>query len=194
MDEKRFFRVRQPLLYVLITGWTGYMFLGALSGVTDKFTDLSVLTWGDSPAGIFAVCFLLVWFSIVGGLVMLGLSGLFTVHISRSGVKMKLLGIPVRELDATEVKTVVKIVRQHDSRLVLLTQSAEEIRELSRSFGEKRKLRRQSLRMKDHTRTTDAQVKRYVARRFRKNRFWMEWSEEAEKELRKNLTTTIFIL
>ena len=48
--------------------------------------------------------------------------------------------------------------------------------------------------MKDHTRTTDEQVKGYVARSLHKNRFWMEWSEDAERELRKNLTMTIFIV
>ena len=77
---------------------------------------------------------------------------------------------------------------------VLLTLTAEELRELSRSFSEKRKIRRHDLRMKDHTRTTNEQVKGYVARSLHKIRFWMEWSEDAERELRKNLTTTIFIL
>ena len=48
--------------------------------------------------------------------------------------------------------------------------------------------------MKDHTRTTDEQVKGYAARSLHKNRFWMEWSEDAERELRKNLTMTIFIV
>ena len=194
LEGRTFTRVRQPLVHVLLTGWTGFMFFGALSGITDDFTDISFLTWGDSAEGVFAVCFVLLWFAIVGGLVLKGLSGLCTVHISRSGVQMKLLGISVRDLDATEVKTVVKVKRQHDSRLVLLTLTAEELRELSRSFSEKRKIRRHDLRMKDHTRTTNEQVKRYVARSLHKNRFWMEWSEDAERELRKNLTTTIFIL
>ena len=48
--------------------------------------------------------------------------------------------------------------------------------------------------MKDHTRAADSQVMRYVARNLRKNRFWMEWSQDLEQELRKNLTTTIFIV
>ena len=165
LEGRTFTRVRQPLVHVLLTGWTGFMFFGALSGITDDFTDISFLTWGDSAEGVFAVC-----------------------------VQMKLLGISVRDLDATEVKTVVKVKRQHDSRLVLLTLTAEELRELSRSFSEKRKIRRHDLRMKDHTRTTNEQVKGYVARSLHKNRFWMEWSEDAERELRKNLTTTIFIL
>ena len=194
LEGRTFTRVRQPLVHVLLTGWTGFMFFGALSGITDDFTDLSFLTWGDSAEGIFAVCFVLFWFAVVGGLVLRGLAGLCTGRISRSGVQMKLLGIPLRDLDATEVKTVVKVKRQHDSRLVLLPQSAEELRELSRSFSEKRKIRRHDLRMKDHTRTTDEQVKGYVARSLHKNRFWMEWSEDAERELRKNLTMTIFIV
>lgn len=194
LEGRTFTRVRQPLVHVLLTGWTGFMFFGALSGITDDFTDLSFLTWGDSAEGVFAVCFVLFWFAVVGSLVLRGLSGLCTVRISRSGVQMKLLGIPLRDLDATEVKTVVKVKRQHDSRLVLLTQSAEELRDLSRSFSEKRKIHRHDLRMKDHTRTTDEQVKGYVARSLHKNRFWMEWSEDAERELRKNLTMTIFIV
>ena len=194
LEGRTFTRVRQPLVHVLLTGWTGFMFFGALAGITDNFTDISFLTWGDSAEGIFAVCLGLFWFAGGGSLVLKGLSGLCTGRISRSGVQMKLLGIPLRDLDATEVKTVVKVKRQHDSRLVLLTQSAEELRELSRSFSEKRKIRRHDLRMKDHTRTTDEQVKGYVARSLHKNRFWMEWSEDAERELRKNLTMTIFIV
>ena len=194
LEGRTFTRVRQPLVHVLLTGWTGVMFFGALSGITDDFTDLSFLTWGDSAEGIFAVCFVLFWFAVVGSLVLKGLSGLCTVHISRGGVQMKLLGISVRDLDATEIKTVVKVKRQHDSRLGLLTLTAEELRELSRSLSEKRKILRHDLRMKDHTRTTNEQVKGYVARSLHKNRFWMEWSEDAERELRKNLTTTIFIL
>lgn len=194
LDGKKFRRVHRPLIYLLRTGWTGFMFCSALWGITDGLSDLSFLTWGDSPVEVFAICFVIFWFVLVGTFVSIGLSGLCTVHISRNGVKMKFVGIPIRDLDVTEVKTVVKVYIRDSARLVLLTQSAEELRDLSRSFAEKRKLRHSDLRMKDHTRTPDGQVKRYVARNLLKNRFWMEWSREAEQELRKNLTTTIFIV
>ena len=74
LEGRTFTRVRQPLVHVLLTGWKGFMFFGALSGITDNFTDISFLTWGDSAEGIFAVCFVLLWFAIVGGLVVKGLS------------------------------------------------------------------------------------------------------------------------
>ena len=116
------------------------------------------------------------------------------MHIGRSGVAMKLWFIPIRELDVTETKTVVKVFQNNSSRLVLLTDTAEELREKSRSFVGKHKLRQHDLRMQDHTRVSDDMVKRYVARSLHKNRFWMDWSGELEQELRKNLTTTIFIV
>ena len=76
LEGRTFTRVRQPLVHVLLTGWTGFMFFGALSGITDDFTDLSFLTWGDSAEGVFAVCFVLFWFAVVGGLVLKGLSAI----------------------------------------------------------------------------------------------------------------------
>ena len=193
-EGRRFMRVRQPWVPILVAGWAGFMFVGALSGITDKFTSVPLFGWAEDPVGIFGICFVLLWFGIVGSFVAKGLSGLGMVHVSRNGVTMKLGPLVLHRLDAMEIKTVVKVYDREFSRLVLLTQTAEELRDLSRSFSEKRKLRRHDLRMKDHTRAADSQVMRYVARNLRKNRFWMEWSQELEQELRKNLTTTIFIV
>ena len=136
LDGKKFRREHRPLIYLLRIGWTGFMFCSALWGI---ISDLSFLTWGDSPVEVFAICFVIFWFVLVGTFVSIGLSGLCTVHISRNGVKMKFVGIPIRDLNVTEVKTVVKVYIRDSARLVLLTQSAEELRDLSRSFAEKRK-------------------------------------------------------
>ncbi|MBE6951003.1 MAG: hypothetical protein E7451_06660 [Ruminococcaceae bacterium] len=194
LDGRVFRRVNNPIVHILFTGWAGFMFFSALRGFTDDFTELPLIHWGDSPVGIFSIVFALFWFAFVGGFVWAGMSGLLSVHIGRSGVVMKLWFIPIRELDVTEIKTVVKVFQRDTSRLVLLTDTAEELREKSRSFVGKRKLRRHDLRMQDHTRVSDDMVKRYVARSLHKNRFWMDWSGELEQELRKNLTTTIFIV
>ena len=194
LEGRVFRRVNNPAVRILLTGWAGFMFFGALQGITDNFTELPLVGWGDSPVGIFAIFFVLIWFLFVGGFVWAGMSGLLSVHISRSGVAMKLWFIPIRELDVTEIKTVVKVFQRDTSRLVLLTDTAEELREKSRSFVGKRKLRQHDLRMQDHTRVSDDMVKRYVVRSLHKNRFWMDWSGELEQELRKNLTTTIFIV
>ncbi|MBP3660746.1 MAG: hypothetical protein J6I89_05100 [Oscillospiraceae bacterium] len=194
LEGRVFRRVNNPAVHVLLTGWAGFMFCGALQGITDNFTELPLIHWGDSPEGIFGIVFVLFWFVFVGGFVWAGVSGLLSVRIGRSGVAMKLWFIPIRELDATEIKTVVKVFQRDTSRLVLLTDTAEELREKSRSFADKRKLRHHDLRMRDHTRVSDDMVKRYVARSLHKNRFWMDWSGELEQELRKNLTTTIFIV
>ncbi len=194
LEGKVFRRVNNPILHILLTGWSGFLFFGALQGITDDFTELPLVGWGDSPVGIFGIFFVIFWFIFVGCFVWAGVSGLLSVHISRSGVALKLWFIPIRELDAAEVKTVVKVFQRDTSRLVLLTDTAEELREKSRSFADKRKLRRQDLRMKDHTRVSDDVVKRYVDRSLHKNRFWMDWTPGLEQELRKNLTTTIFIV
>ena len=194
LDGRVFRRVNNPIVHILLTGWAGFMFFSALRGFTDDFTELPMAGWGDSPVGIFSIVFALFWFAFVGGFVWAGVSGLMSVHIGRSGVAMKLWFIPIRELDVTEIKTVVKVFQRDTSRLVLLTDTAEELREKSRSFAGKRKLRHHDLRMQDHTRVSDDMVKRYVARSLHKNRFWMDWSGELEQELRKNLTTTIFIV
>ena len=194
LEGRVFRRVNNPAVRILLTGWAGFMFFGALQGITDNFTELPLVGWGDSLVGIFAIFLVIIWFLFVGGFVWAGVSGLLSVHISRSGVAMKLWFIPIRELDVTEIKTVVKVNQRDTSRLVLLTDTAEELREKSRSFSDKRKLRHHDLRMKDHTRVSDDVVKRNVARSLHKNRFWMEWSEDLERELRKNLTTTIFIV
>ncbi|MBE6951278.1 MAG: hypothetical protein E7451_08090 [Ruminococcaceae bacterium] len=194
LEGRVFRRVNNPAVRILLTGWAGFMFFGALQGITDNFTELPLVGWGDSPVGIFAIFFVLIWFLFVGGFVWAGVSGLLSVHISRSGVAMKLWFIPIRELDVTEIKTVVKVNQRDTSRLVLLTDTAEELREKSRSFSDKCKLRHHDLRMQDHTRVSDDVVKRNVARSLHKNRFWMDWSEDLERELRKNLTTTIFIV
>ena len=194
LEGRVFRRVNNPAVRILLTGWAGFMFFGALQGITDNFTELPLVGWGDGPVGFFAIFFVLIWFLFVGGFVWAGVSGLLSVHISRSGVAMKLWFIPIRELDVAEIKTVVKVYQRDTSRLVLLTDTAEELREKSRSFSDKRKLRHHDLRMKDHTRVSDDVVKRNVARSLHKNRFWMEWSEDLERELRKNLTTTIFIV
>ena len=194
LEGRVFRRVNNPAVRILLTGWAGFMFFGALQGITDNFTELPLVGWGDSPVGIFAIFFVLIWFLFVGGFVWAGVSGLLSVHIGRSGVAMKLWFIPIRELDVAEIKTVVKVYQRDTSRLVLLTDTAEELREKSRSFVGKRKIRRHDLRMQDHTRVSDDMVKRYVARSLHKNRFWMDWSGELEQELRKNLTTTIFIV
>lgn len=193
LDGRVFRRVSNPFVHILLTGWAGFMFFSALRGITNDFTELPMVGWGDSPVGIFSIVFALFWFAFVGGFVWAGVSGLLSVHIGRSGVAMKLWFIPIRELDVTEIKTVVKVFQRDTSRLVLLTDTAEELREKSRSFAGKRKLRHHDLRMQDHTRVSDDMVKRYVARSLHKNRFWMDWSGELEQELRKNLTTTIFI-
>ena len=193
LDGRVFRRVNNPFVHILLTGWSGFMFFSALRGITNDFTELPMVGWGDSPVGIFSIVFALFWFAFVGGFVWAGVSGLLSVHIGRSGVAMKLWFIPIRELDVTEIKTVVKVFQRDTSRLVLLTDTAEELREKSRSFAGKRKLRHHDLRMQDHTRVSDDMVKRYVARSLHKNRFWMDWSGELEQELRKNLTTTIFI-
>lgn len=194
LEGRVFRRVNNPIVHILLTGWSGFMFFSALRGFTDDFTELPLIHWGDSPEGIFGIVFVLFWFAFVGCFVWAGVSGLLSVHIGRSGVAMKLWFIPIRELDVTEIKTVVKVFQRDTSRLVLLTDTAEELREKSRSFVGKRKLRRHDLRMQDHTRVSDEMVKRYVARSLHKNRFWMDWSGELEQELRKNLTTTIFIV
>ena len=194
LDGRVFRRVNNPAVHILVTGWSGIMVFGALQGLTDDFVTLPMVGWGDSPVGIFGIVFVLFWFAFVGGFVWAGVSGLMSVHIGRSGVAMKLWFIPIRELDVTEIKTVVKVFQRDTSRLVLLTDTAEELREKSRSFADKRKLRQHDLRMQDHTRVSDDMVKRYVARSLHKNRFWMDWSGELEQELRKNLTTTIFIV
>ena len=129
LDGRVFRRVNNPAVHILVTGWSGIMVFGALQGLTDDFATLPMVGWGDSPVGIFGIVFVLFWFAFVGGFVWAGVSGLMSVHIGRSGVAMKLWFIPIRELDVTEIKTVVKVFQRDTSRLVLLTDTAEELRE-----------------------------------------------------------------
>ena len=192
LEGKVFRRVGKPLGQLFVTLSIGWMFFEALSDFTEEFTVLPFSDW--SGFGIFANLFMIMWFCLLGSVALSGLHGLHTVQISREGVRIKLGPITIRDLDVTEIKTVVRIAYKNSSRLVLLTDTAEELREKSRSFADKRKLRHQDLRMKDHARVADNVVKGYVSRNLWKNRFWMEWSSDLERELRKNLTTTIFIV
>ena len=52
LEGRVFRRVNNPIVHILLTGWSGFMFYGALQGITDNFTELPLIHWADytSPA------------------------------------------------------------------------------------------------------------------------------------------------
>ena len=61
LEGRTFTRVRQPLVHVLLTGWTGFMFFGALSGFSPALSaavGMGAVFCGvtNSPISSFIIC------------------------------------------------------------------------------------------------------------------------------------------
>lgn len=187
------------------------MLVGVVHSLTDGFTAWKLPVWEMKPAlGIFVTVFVTLWFSFVLCFASLLFLALERVHIVDEEVQIRIGPIVLRRLLFMDIKTVIRTggdlslasqsplaipsQMKKQRRLVLSTVPAEDLREMSRSFWVKQKIRKHNLRMKDGTKVPNQAVKRYIERRLLFQRFWLEWTPEAEETLRKHLTTSVFIL
>lgn len=221
MDERKnyktFPRVSDPLILILFGGWGLFIAGSAIWGISDGFTDWKLPFWRmDLWGGLFIAVFMLFWFGFIGVIVWFALRPLQQVRVAPEEVSIWFGPICLQRLIVAEIKTVVATGQktaycgntlrerimpivsasstEKRGKLILSTISAEELREQSRSLPDKQRLRLQALHMGDELRVSDRTVKHYIQKNHLLNRFWVEWTPQAEEILRKQLTTTVFIL
>lgn len=221
MDERKnyktFPRVSDPLILILAGGWALFIAGSAIWGISDGFTDWRLPIWRmELGPALFVTVFMLAWFGFVGWFVWFGLRPLQHVRVTPEELSIWLGPICLRRLMTAQIKTVVSVGKKTPycgntlqerlvpnasvfftgkrGKLILSTIPAEELREQSRSLPDKQRLRLQALHIGDELRVSDQSVKRYMQKNFSMNRFWIEWTPQAEEILRKQLTTTVFIL
>ena len=197
--------------FVLFGSVASFMLVGVVHSLTDGFTTWKLPVWEMKPAlGIFVTVFVTLWFSFVLCFASLLFLALERVHIVDEEVQIRIGPIVLRRLLFMDIKTVIRTggdlslapqsplaipsQMKKQRRLVLSTVPAEDLREMSRSFWVKQKIRKHNLRTKDGTKVPNQAVKRYIERRLLFQRFWLEWTPDAEETLRKHLTTSVFIL
>jgi hypothetical protein len=220
VDRKKhrsvFRRVKTTVPYLLFGGVALFMFCAAIDSLTGRFTTWKLPVWKmDLGGALFVTVFMLLWLGFVGSFARLFFLALETVEVTREAVRIKIGPLVIRRMDLDCIKTVIRTGDEHppyptdvlgfgmpyDSnqkystwKLVLSSIQAEELREMSLSLEQKRLQKRQMQRMGNKEKDAARRIKRYMRRNFLKNRFWLEYSEEAEEALRKYLTTTVFIV
>lgn len=194
-----------PAIMVVFGAWGMMILCMALWGISDGFTTWRLPFWKmDFGPGLFVLVFLMLWFGVIFHVVWYALLPLHRVKITSDEVRICLGPVTLHRLSLMDVKTVVQTGEnkrflqplplayfrsrpvyggRKASRLVLMTVSSEELRERARD--------RKTVEMST---VPDRRVREYTAKAFFHNRFWLEWSAEAEKELRKYLPFSGFIL
>lgn len=220
MDGKKhravFRRVKATVPYLLIGSMALFMLCAAIDSLTGRFTTWKLPVWKmELGEALFVTGFMLVWFGFVGSFARLFFLAVETVEVTREAVRIKIGRLVIRRMDLDCIKTVILTGDEHppypvdllgfgmsqDSnqkystwKLVLSSIPAEELRDMSLSLEQKRLKKRQKQRMGNTDKDSAKRIKRYMRRNFLKNRFWFEYSREAEEALRKDLTTTVFIV
>lgn len=210
--DKKFPRTNIPEEGFLAGGMgLGIMCMG-IWGITDGLTKWRLPfnqtnIWGS----IVGLLFEIVWFGFLW--FVFGrrfFPSLQTIHISGEEVRCQLGPIVLWRLPFSEIHTVIrtgspvadshappKYVRYTEKRfrhLVFSTVGPGELRHRCRSLEAKNRDRAGRFRMEHRMQATNEEIKRWHERRLLFLRRRMEWTEEAESALRKQLTTTTFIL
>lgn len=210
-------REKFSVIPLFFAGWGLFIMGMAVVGITDNFTTWKLPVWKmNFGAAIFITLFMTAWFGLLSFVVGISLRGVQQVRITDEEVRICLGPVVLKRLSLMQVKSVVRTgdilpaygarslawvprnrhgaeVREPD-RLILCTVPAEELREMSRSFLEKQKMRSQLQRMQDRSIVSNAAVKKHIRKNLRINRFWLEYTPEAEAVLRKHLTSATFIM
>ena len=211
-----FRRVKTTVPYLLFGGVALFMLCACIDSLTGHFTTWKLPVWKmDLGGALFVTGFMLVWFGFVGSFARLFFLALETEEVTRESIRIKIGPLVIRRMDMDCIKTVIRTGDEYPSyptdflgfgmpfdsnqkystwKLVFSPIRAEELQEMSLSLKQKRLQKRQMQRMGNKDRDSAKRIKRYMRRNMLKNRFWMEYSKEAEEVLRKYLTTTVFIV
>lgn len=196
---------------ILFGGWACFMLGLGVWGISDGFTTWKLPFW-NMPFGIglFIAVFQLVWFGGVLAGCRLLILGMEFIVMDQEEIKFCVGPVVLRRLHFSEIKTVVRTggdmsewpqtplrstyPKKKTRNLVFSMETADELRMRSRNWHNKRKAKKQQVRMMDQKSATNEEVKRYFERRMLFTPYWMEWCTDAEATLRANMTTTTFIL
>lgn len=195
-------RVYDPPFTLVFAAWGMMMICMAIWGISDGFTTWKLPVWEmELGPGIFVTLFMGFWFGFILFLVSLCLRPLHRVKISPEEIRICLGPIVLRRISTLDILTVVRtgelppLVRLASYRyapkyahipkawrLVLSTVPTEQLRENARNAA-----------TRDMHTVPNSRVCKYMERAFFQNRFWLEWSKEAEAALRKALPSAVFI-
>lgn len=195
-------RTFDPPYIALFGGWGLMIMCMAVWGISDGFTTWKLPVWKmELGPAIFVTVFMSFWFGFLLFIVWMTLTPLHRVKISGEDIRICLGPFTLRRLSAMDVLTVVRtgemaplvrnVTYMHAPkgtripsawRLVLSTIPAEQLREKARNAATRYV----------HT-VPNHRVCKYMEKAFFRNRFWLEWSQEAEDALRKALPGAEFI-
>lgn len=191
----------QPF-FLLLAVWGTVMFCALILILSEGFTTWKLPVW-RAPLKDAIILSLLLGPWLAGGLVAVWfcLLMLHRVKISPEEIRICLGPIVLRRLSVLDVLTIVRTEKstapfdlQNDPnvprsvyifkphRLVLSTLSAEQLREKARNYATRNA----------HT-VPNSRVCSYMAKAFFRNRFWIKWTPDAEKALRKAFPAAEFV-
>ncbi len=189
-------RVTEKPYYLLFSAVA--LFMGISAG-----KNILPASYDNVPMVIlpFLFAFIGVWFGFVIYMFLFGLSALQTLEMDRDEIRVRMGPVVIRRIPTDRIKTVGLNVMFNRANtepsvflLALSSRTPEELNEKGLRKLQKPQIKKRMLRAGVIPEGKYAGAKACLFERFPGLMLWVEDSEEARRLLKKNLTTTVFLI